>query len=362
MRFLIVAFHPRSMTPYAKQYEDAIIKAGYDYDILFWDRFSNAPLEKKRNEFIFHRICTLGGNRLKKLYPFYLFRKILKKLIANGKYNKIIILNTMPGFLLHDILLKQYCRKYILDIRDYTYEKYGFYLRTVHQLIDNSFFTAISSRGFKRFLGDKDKMVVNHNISNFENIEGIPSLTKDKKVINIGFVGAIRYFDENIALIQNLPPSNYHFVYHGLEIADCHLEEFCKNKNLSNVEFAGAFKNEEKHTLYKEIDIINSLYGNLTMEVQSELPNRLYDALIFKKPIITTEGTYLTEVVEKYGIGFSLPGSQNYNKNEYRKKIEEYVKNFEPTMFTNNAENLLKIVIKEQKIFHDRIDDFVQGC
>lgn len=226
----------------------------------------------------------------------------------------------MPGFLLHDILLKQYCRKYILDIRDYTYEKYGFYLRTVHQLIDNSFFTAISSRGFKRFLGDKDKMVVNHNISNFENIEGIPSLTKDKKVINIGFVGAIRYFDENIALIQNLPPSNYHFVYHGLEIADCHLEEFCKNKNLSNVEFAGAFKNEEKHTLYKEIDIINSLYGNLTMEVQSALPNRLYDALIFKKPIITTEGTYLTEVVEKYGIGFSLPGSQNYNKNEYRKK------------------------------------------
>ena len=55
------------------------------------------------------------------------------------------------------------------------------------------------------------------------------------------------------------------------------------------------------------------------MEVQSALPNRLYDALIFKKPIITTEGTYLTEVVEKYGIGFSLPGSQNYNKNEYRK-------------------------------------------
>ena len=34
MKFLIIAFHPRSMTPYAKQYEDAISKAGHEYDIF----------------------------------------------------------------------------------------------------------------------------------------------------------------------------------------------------------------------------------------------------------------------------------------------------------------------------------------
>lgn len=360
MRFLIVAFHPRSMTPYAKQYEDAIIKACHDYDILFWDRFSNAPLEKKSNEFIFHRICTLGGNRLKKLYPFYLFRKTLRKIITNGKYNKIVILNTMPGFLLHDILLKYYQGRYVLDIRDYTYEKYNFYLRTVHQLIDNSFFTAISSRGFKRFLGDKDKLVINHNISNFDNIEEIPSLTKDKKVINIGFVGAIRYFDENVTLIKSLQNSSYLLAYYGREAADCHLKDFCKNMNITNAKFFGEFKNEEKPFLYKNIDMINSFYGNMKMEVQSLLPNRLYDALIFKKPIIATEGTYLAEVVRKYAIGFSLPGSQDYNQIEYRRKIEEYINNFDPDTFTNNAEKLLEVVIKEQKMFHKRIDEFVK--
>ena len=180
MKFLIIAFHPRSMTPYAKQYEDAILKAGYNYDILFWDRFSNAPLEKKNNEFIFHRICTLGGNRLKKVYPFYLFRKTLTRIIANGKYDKIVILNTMPGFLLHDILLNQYKDRFILDIRDYTYEKFSFYLNTVHQLIRNSYFTTISSRGYKLFLGDNDKIIVNHNISNLEQLEDKPTLIKDK--------------------------------------------------------------------------------------------------------------------------------------------------------------------------------------
>ena len=88
------------MTPYARQYEEAIIAAGHEYDIVFWDRFSNAPMEKRENEFIFHRVCSLGGNRLKKIYPFYLFRKNIKRLIEKGNYDKIIILNTMPGFLL----------------------------------------------------------------------------------------------------------------------------------------------------------------------------------------------------------------------------------------------------------------------
>ena len=291
MKFLIVAFHPRSMTPYAKQYEDAIMKAGQDYDILFWDRFSNAPLEKKENEFIFHRICTLGGNRLKKIYPFYLFRSTLKQIIKNGQYDKIIILNTMPGFLLHDILLDKYDNKFILDIRDYTYEKYSFYLNTVHKLIDHSYFTTISSQGFKRFLGENDKLVINHNISNLDEIVSTPTLRKEKEKINVGFVGAVRYFSENATLLQDLKDTKYHLIFNGREAADCHLEEFCQDEKISNVEFSGAFQNEEKPYLYQRIDIINSLYGNMKIEVQSSLPNRLYDALIFKKPIIATEQT-----------------------------------------------------------------------
>lgn len=39
MKFLIVAFHPRSMTPYAQQYEDIIKKMGmttiYYFGIVF---------------------------------------------------------------------------------------------------------------------------------------------------------------------------------------------------------------------------------------------------------------------------------------------------------------------------------------
>lgn len=360
MKFLIVAFHPRSMTPYAQQYEDIIVKYGYDYDILFWDRFSNGPLEKNGNQFIFHRICTLGGNKLKKIYPFYLFRKTLKEIIKNENYNKIIILNTMPGFLLHDILLSKYSNNYILDIRDYTYEKYGFYLRIIHKLINNSSFTAISSRGFKKFLGESDKLVINHNISNLEDACDKPTLYKCKKPITIGFVGAVRYFDENVALIRSVQGLDmFKLKFVGRQNSDCRLDEFCNRNEYTNVLFSGEFDNRDKPLIYSTIDIINSVFGNHSLDVITLLPNRLYDALIFKKPILATKGTYLAEVVSKYNIGLIVDNSQSYSVKTYQKNILEYVDNFDSQKFIENTNNLLKKVKKEQQFFHQRIAEFV---
>lgn len=359
MKFLIVAFHPRSMTPYAQQYEDIIKKNGHDYDILFWDRFSNGCLEKKKNQFIFHRICTLGGNRLKKIYPFYLFRKTIKTIIKEGNYDKIIILNTMPGFLLHDILIKEYPNNYILDIRDYTYEKYKFYLHIVHDLIEHSFFTAISSRGFKKFLGESEKFVVNHNISNLEDVCKEPTLDKKKAQVTIGFVGAIRYFEENAALIRSINMlKSIELLYVGRQLTDCHLDDYCKENGYTKVKFKGKFINAEKPSIYKNIDIINSLYGNQSMEVRVALPNRLYDALIFKKPILATQGTYLAQVVSENDIGLVVDDSKTYTIEQYQNKLLNYIASFDPKKFVENANKLLSSVKREQDDFHKRISEF----
>lgn len=88
---LIVAFHPRTMTPYSRQYEDMAVEQGYIYDILFWDRFQNAALDKVGNEYTLHRVCTLGGSKLKKIPAMIYFRKMLKQIIEKGKYDRIVI-------------------------------------------------------------------------------------------------------------------------------------------------------------------------------------------------------------------------------------------------------------------------------
>ena len=48
--------------------------------------------------------------------------------------------------------------------------------------------------------------------------------------------------------------------------------------------FKGEFKNEDKPEIYREIDFINAIYGNKSLEVTTALPNRLYDGILFKKP------------------------------------------------------------------------------
>lgn len=357
MRFLIIAFHSRNMTPYSKAYEQAIKDANCDYDILFWDRFTNAPLEKRGNEYIFHRICTLGGNRIKKIWPFYLFRKQVISIIKKSAYDKIIVLNTMPGFLIiHDVLLEKYKNKFILDIRDYTYEKYRFYYQTVRKLIESSYFTAISSPGFRKFLKDSPKLVINHNIGNCKSQHEIAENLKKEKIV-IGFIGLVRFFDVNQRLIDSLANNpRFQLRYIGEEAKGCNLRAYCDRKKYNNVIFWGKFQNNDKNKLYEGVDIINSVYGNATLEVQTALPNRLYDCLLLKKPILVTNNTYLAKIVKQYGVGLILDPNDSYAD-----KIAEYVEQFNPQEFNDNATQLLEVVEREQCCYYSRIKDFIES-
>ncbi len=350
------------MTHYVAAYENTLKKLNKPYEVVFWDRFSNSELEKRGNEYVLHHICTLGGSKIKKIPAFLYFRKQLKYIISDNSYDKIIVLNTMPGLLLSDILLTQYRGKYILDIRDYTYEKYFFYKKIVKQLMEYSFFTAISSTGFRSFLGESEKLIINHNISNIgagmeNSIDGLTNQKSCyKQIYTIGFLGVIRYENENIKLINSFKDSNrFKFFYAGKMYPDCNLKEYCRISGLKNVEFAPEFSNEDKPWLYKDIDIINAIYGNKMLEVKTALPNKLYDAIVFKKPILVSTGTHLSDVVEKYGLGISV----DVDKDNVKEKLLKYLTEFDYKQFCLNAERFLRIVIAEQNEFVKRIEDFV---
>ncbi|SDP06735.1 hypothetical protein [Selenomonas ruminantium] len=347
MKILIIAFHDREIEPYAVMYEKIAKESDVDYDIFLWDRFSDNSLEIKDNEYIFHKICTMGGDKLKKIPAFYCFRSVLKKIITNNCYKKIIVLNTMPGVLLADLLLNEYKNNFIYDIRDYTYEKYFIYKWLVRKLIANSAFTTISSPGFIKFLGYSEKFVNNHNISNEADRFAHSTILNKEKII-IGFVGAIRYYEENTALLDCLKNNDkYSFVYMGRRYPECDLFTYCQEKKIKNVSFKGAFSNNEKPVIYRGIDIINAVYGNKKNEVKTALPNKLYDAIIFKKPIMVSSDTYLADVVEKYRIGFSV----DVIRDNFKDKLDKYLQSFNAEEFEHNADSLLEKVMREQNEF-----------
>lgn len=354
MRILIIAFHSRSMTPYCAQYEDTLWANHIPYDIVFWDRFSDAPFEHRGKEYIFHRQCSLGGRKSKKIIPMLAFRQEVKSLIYENHYDKVIVLNTLPGVLLADVLLHRYKGKYIFDIRDYSYEKYLLYKYIVDTLINKSFCTTFSSAGFFKFLSYNSKVMINHNISNVEYKENKPSLSKNKGTVILGFIGALRYNMLNIALVNQLRGTKYNLLYAGLRNDGWTVDTYCEEHGVLNVEFEGEFDNHEKYKIYKKIDIINALYGGKTMEVVSALPNKLYDAALFKKPIMVSAGTYLAEIVTKYKLGFVIE-----DVSMVKEKLDSYVATFDANDFSDNAEWFLMQVHADQEKVKNKIADFV---
>ena len=355
MKIGIITFSDRNNMPYLKYYEDIIRKEKVDYECIFWDRFANGETEKTNNEYTLHIKCLPGANKLGKIIPMLKYKYIIEEIIKKEQYTHLIILTTLPGVLINKLLLKQFKNKYILDIRDYTYEKYTFYKKIVDKLVDNSFFAAISSKGFLRFLNDNERIITCHNISNVEEIKETCADFRNKKQITIGFLGNIRYFEENCKLIDALANNpKYKLVYIGKPNVDCDLEGYCKNKSIKNVVFKGEFKNEDKPKLYKEIDLINALYGNDRLEVTTALPNRLYDGILFKKPVIATKGTYLGDIVDKFHLGIFV----DINSSFFKKYMDDYIKDFKKFEFNRSCEYIFKIIEKEQKSFYKRITGF----
>lgn len=356
MKIGIIAFSGRNNMPYLKYYEDIIKNEKVDYECVFWDRFTNGKTEKINNEYTLHIKCLPGGNKTGKIIPMLKYKYIVEKIIKKEQYTHLIILTTLPGVLINKVLLKQFKNKYILDIRDYTYEKYEFYKKIVDKLVDKSFFTAISSKGFLRFLNDNEKIISCHNISKIEAKKEICEDLKSKKQITIGFVGGVRYFKENCQLIDALAnKERYRLMYIGRTYFDCDLKGYCKSKNITNVVFKGEFKNEDKPKLYKEIDLINAVYGNNSLEVTTALPNRLYEGLLLKRPVIATNGTFLGDIIKANKIGLCL----NLNDRNIDLKIEEYITTLDFDEFNLNCEKMLSEIKKEQKYFCNRIKEFL---
>ena len=359
MRILLITSYKRNMLPYLVKYENLLKKTYIDYDILFWDRDKNYQLVNTDNEYIFGKKCSFGGDKISKLskiFSYFTFRNNVKRLLKINSYDKVIVFNTLPALFLIDILLIKYKNNYIFDYRDYTYENLYMYKKAVNAIVNNSYFTAISSKGFLKFLKNEKKLIPNHNISNLELKESIVKLNRNLSKITIGFLGLVRYENENRIIIESLKNSDkYILKYVGRIYDGCKLQQYCEQENIANVSFDGEFKNEDKGRLYNNIDIINAVYGNKTYEVKTALPNKLYDCLLFKKPMMVSNNTYLAEIIKKYKLGIAV----DLDKESILENLERYIDSFDERLFMKNTEIFLKSVLEDERRFTDNVLKFL---
>ena len=145
--------------------------------------------------------------------------------------------------------------------------------------------------------------------------------------------------------------------YYGRVLANCDIEQIVQDLQLTNVVLHGPFNRDDKNEIYRNTDFINTVYANAEREEDiplgdsTPLPNRLYDALVFYRPLVTSKGTYLAKLADEYHLGVNING---FDKNIER-QIVDYIRHFDKRLFKNGCDRLRKEVMAEEERFVNTI-------
>lgn len=333
--------------PYVNNYEIILQKNLVQYEIINWDRFH---IEDKDHPFKY-RDSKIGHQR--NVLDYYRFSKFISKKIKSDKYDKVIIFGIQMVFFLKDILLNEYTGKFILDIRDHNKIVRFF---NIKRIIENSSFTVISSPGYKEWLPQSNKYIVNHNtqVNSLEDLKEMDIKFKDKK-IEIANIGAIRDYSINIGFINSLiNSSKFNLYFHGEGNINKNISRYLETNNIKNVYLTGRYDKDDEIDLYKQSDLINLLVPNNHINNRTLLPNRLYNAALYAKPAIAYEGTYLADQIRFYNLGMIINSFDGIEKN-----IRNYISNIDEKTYRKGRTSFFENIIKENCYFITKMQNFI---
>lgn len=348
MKVAIITAYSLQVTPYVDYYAELLKQHNIAYVIINKEATPQEVKCPEQRAFILRKKGTLSGNPLVRTLAWYQF---VRKTMKQENCDAAIVVPTRAAMILAPFLLTT-SHPYIFDIRDYTGEKSRWFRFIEKRLINKSELTVISSNGFRKWLPESDKLSNIHNMPYHYQENSTCQDLKSKGLITIGYVGCVSYEYQNRKIMDALgnDPS-FVLQYSGIVAPTCKLVQFSKEQGLTNVKFTGRFDNRDKKAVYEQVDIINAVYGNNSLVVTTALPNKLYDALIYKKPIIASRGTFLGELVERYGVGFSI----DVDSDDILQKINAYLSCFDADLFVKNCKTLLQQCKSEQEVTMERI-------
>jgi len=345
--------------PYIDKYIKVLEENGKEFEIIYWDRLDSPDASENLNTQVFKYSSNLNKSKLLKIKDFYAFRKFVINVINEKKYEKVIVLTTLTGILLSDILLKRYKGKYILDIRDYTFERNGIYKYILKKIVKYSHLTAISSRGFLNFLPKGDKYVITHNFQDgdIEKNKNISRKNIERSLINLDFLGSIRHFELDSKIVELFSKdTRFSLGYHG---DGPHAEKFKNfiNENSYDVRLTGRYDAKAKNDILNTVDIINGYYDGKDFVNKYAISNKFYDCIIYRIPILVNSDVYLGELVKKNNLGIVVNLNEDIDINEV---IYEKYKNFDFNIFNKNCEDILKGIISDDDKFKEAIGKFIR--
>lgn len=202
------------------------------------------------------------------------------------------------------------------------------------RFIERSLLSVFTSEGFLEYhFENKDKYPSNIVIMPNKLDKTVRTLhlpekkTISNKALHFGFVGFIRYesvYNMAYYIASNFPNHEFHF--YGEFSNEYEKSKYEHLKKYPNVFFHGFFKTpEDLPNVYSNINVVVSTYDTKLINVRYAEPNKLYESIYFRVPIVVSERTFLGRQVKKYGCGWMVDANNEKSVCEMVKTVEREI-------------------------------------
>ena len=337
--------------PYIKSYTDLFDDLNMKYTFICWNR-NNDKLNDYDNVVVFNKTSYESDSFVKKIYGYFLFSLFVKKHLKYNKY-EFLTVHTIACAIFIKSILKQ--KKYILDIRDFS-PLVPFFSNSLLFLVQNSLATMISSNAYKKWLPKNHQYILSHNIRKTDlDINKFDScMIQSNNKIEVLTIGQIRDFSSNSKLIKCLRNSEYFnlkFIGDGTELIN--LKKY--SIDINNIEFSGRYNKKDESRLVIKSDVINILLPN-TPEAMTQMTNRFYLGLIFRKPMMVNKDSIQAYYVEKFNLGLTISYYDNIHN-----ELLGYFKNFNSKEFEKGCTKVLNIIKNDIYLFDNTIKEILKN-
>ena len=311
---IVFVLNATSITRCQKRVQE-FIDHGYEVDVYGFER-GGETYAKPAN----YSIETIGYHSVSMGY-FQRLRvivKALRKLHKKYKHQKDVVFY----YFFFDVAFAASLvsgRPYIYEESDIPYANIGnrmllnYLKRKDRQIIRKSLLTVMTSEGFIKYHGleyEQENIRLVANRVNPALLE-LPYIHKelDKEHLSIGFVGGFRYksvinFAEVVG--REFPHIDFHVFGNIMQNKEA-IEAL--DKECGNIHLHGIFKNpQDMPSVYEQLDLVLATYDASSINAQYAEPNKMYESIFFRVPIIVSKGTFLSEKVNLLGIGYAING------------------------------------------------------
>lgn len=289
----------------------------------------------------------------KKAFKYYGFKPFAIKVIEDNKYDFIIVWGSYTGQLFKNFLIKRFKDHYILNIRDYFYEKYSVIYARMAQLVNYSYMTTISSDGFLEFLPSSNKyqIIYSYNSKIINKADKNEKITLNKP-LKISFIGNVRFLEVNKNILDELK-NDSRFLVQFFGTGSDLLENYAKENNIKNVKFSGGFDVSETYKFLNETDVINNLFGNKDIALDTALSIRMYYSLFLNKSILTTKGTFTASQANEFGLGIEINPD---NLSGLGNQIVNYFNKINNVQINEKRSTYISNVLNQNKLFYQKLE------